>query len=167
MSGIIQWCNSNQGFVSAILSVNSLILSFIAIVVSIIATRLPYKKRILLSSSLSYGVTYDNKMSFMGIEVAVTNIGNVPINVSYLGLGWFEKGKLVKMFPLNRKMTGSGILKPQERNTNLFSKDEIIDLINKTNNKRIYIISIDVNKKVYRKYYYKSNYLYDLIKNEY
>ena len=41
----IQWCNENNGFLTAILSITSLLLSVTAIVVSIMTARLPYKKK--------------------------------------------------------------------------------------------------------------------------
>lgn len=37
----IQWCNENNGFLTAILSITSLLLSVTAIVVSIMTARLP------------------------------------------------------------------------------------------------------------------------------
>ena len=46
MDCIIQWCNDNDGFLSAILSVIGLIISIIAIVVSIRTARLPFKKKL-------------------------------------------------------------------------------------------------------------------------
>ena len=47
----IQWCDDDNGFLTAILSLIGLILSATAIVVSIRTARLPYKKRIMLSSA--------------------------------------------------------------------------------------------------------------------
>ena len=44
----IEWCNQNNGFISAILSIIGLLLSIIAIVISIHTARLPYKKKLLL-----------------------------------------------------------------------------------------------------------------------
>ena len=50
---IIRWCNENNGFLTAILSLIGLVLSVTAIVVSIRTARLPYKKKLMLS--LTYG----------------------------------------------------------------------------------------------------------------
>lgn len=41
---IIEWCNNNQGFISAILSLLTLIASIIAIIISIVTSRLPLRK---------------------------------------------------------------------------------------------------------------------------
>lgn len=48
----IQCCNDNNGFLTVFLSLMNLILSVTAIVVSIRTARLPYKKKLLLGSSL-------------------------------------------------------------------------------------------------------------------
>lgn len=42
----IEWCNNNQGFITAIFSLLSLLVSTIAIVISILTSRLPYKKAV-------------------------------------------------------------------------------------------------------------------------
>lgn len=47
---IIRWCNENNGFLTAILSLIGLVLSVTAIVVSIRTARLPYKKKLMLGS---------------------------------------------------------------------------------------------------------------------
>lgn len=50
----VQWCNGDNGFLTAILSLIGLIFSA-AIVVSIRTARLPYKKRIILGYFLQSG----------------------------------------------------------------------------------------------------------------
>ena len=44
MNEIINWCNNNDGFIMAILAFLSLLLSAVAIIVSIKTARMPYKK---------------------------------------------------------------------------------------------------------------------------
>ncbi|MBQ3308502.1 MAG: hypothetical protein IJG77_01695 [Aeriscardovia sp.] len=51
----VQWCNDDNGFLTAILSLIGLIFSAAAIVVSIRTARLPYKKRIILGYFLQSG----------------------------------------------------------------------------------------------------------------
>ena len=46
----ICWCNENNGFLTAVLSIIGLLLSMIAIVVSVSTARMPYKKRLLNKS---------------------------------------------------------------------------------------------------------------------
>ena len=52
---LIQWCNDNNGFISAVLSFVGLLLSIIAIVISLRTAKLPYKKKLLLGSYTSIG----------------------------------------------------------------------------------------------------------------
>lgn len=59
---IIRWCNENNGFLTAILSLIGLVLSVTAIVVSIRTARLPYKKKLMLAF-LSPEVNSGNKNS--------------------------------------------------------------------------------------------------------
>lgn len=54
---IIRWCNENNGFLTAILSLIGLVLSVTAIVVSIRTARLPYKKKLMLGSYMSVGAS--------------------------------------------------------------------------------------------------------------
>ena len=54
---IIRWCNENNGFLTAILSLIGLVLSVTAIVVSIRTARLPYKKKLMLGSYMSVGTS--------------------------------------------------------------------------------------------------------------
>ena len=77
---VIQWCNDNNGFLSAVLSFIGLFLSVTAIVVSIQTARLPYKKKLLLSYCILLDVDEHDHMPIInGIEVSATNISNRPI----------------------------------------------------------------------------------------
>ena len=40
----IEWCNENNGFISAVLAIASFLLSIFAIEISIIVAKMPYKK---------------------------------------------------------------------------------------------------------------------------
>lgn len=55
---IIRWCNENNGFLTAILSLIGLVLSVTAIVVSIRTARLPYKKKLMLGSYTKLQLKY-------------------------------------------------------------------------------------------------------------
>ena len=86
----IQWCNDNNGFLTAILSLIGLILSVTAIVVSIRTARLPYKKKLLLGSSLLLGVSRiplrGTETSLVGMSSTATNVGNRTISLKYVDL---------------------------------------------------------------------------------
>lgn len=52
MEQIIECCNTNAGFLSGILALFSIVLSMVAIYISIIVAKLPFKKKSLLVSLL-------------------------------------------------------------------------------------------------------------------
>lgn len=81
----IEWCNNNQGFITAIFSLLSLLVSTIAIVISILTSRLPYKKAVRVSSGSYFGVG-EGMENQQGVYVNILNVGNVPINIVEVGL---------------------------------------------------------------------------------
>lgn len=82
MVDFIKWCNDNQGFLSAILSLGTLFVSVLAIIISVCTSRLPYKKKLLLTTGSYIGVGMDS----MGIHVTATNIGNRSLKIKNIGL---------------------------------------------------------------------------------
>ncbi len=80
---IVNWCNNNLGFLTAILSVLTVFFSFIAIVVSIRTARLPYKRKILLKLSFVASIGGGNKNY---AQVEAVNVGQLPIKVESIGL---------------------------------------------------------------------------------
>ena len=127
---IIQWCNENNGFLTAILSLIGLILSVTAIVVSIRTARLPYKKKLMLGSSLLLGVSRiplrGTETSLVGLSSTATNVGNRTISLTYLGFAIKKDGKLNKMYPVDRPFDSTAILDPFELHDVQFSRVEII-----------------------------------------
>ena len=84
----IRWCNDNNGFLTAILSLIGLTLSATAIVVSIRTARLPYKKRIMVDSYLTWFQVVPISVSnhpIPGRTAVATNVGNKTVNLTYLG----------------------------------------------------------------------------------
>ena len=91
MSELIQWCNDNNGFLTAILSAIGLFLSTIAIVVSIKTARLPFKKRIVIKTSTNLWVgmipiTNTIASGVQSISINVVNKGFRDVNITYLGI---------------------------------------------------------------------------------
>ena len=82
MTDIIKWCNDNQGFLSAILSLGTLFVSVIAIIISVCTSRLPYKKKLLVTT----GGYVDIETNSIGIHVTATNIGNRELKIKNIGL---------------------------------------------------------------------------------
>lgn len=76
---IIKWCNANTGFATIILSILTLLVSIIAIFVSISTARLPYKKKILVERG-SF-ISSDG----IGFHVTATNVGNRQVKISSIG----------------------------------------------------------------------------------
>ena len=80
MITIIEWCNSNQGFTSAVLSALTLIFSGIAIFVSIQTAKLPFLKKLKLISG--YAIS---ELGY-GVHVTIINVGNRPVTISMVGI---------------------------------------------------------------------------------
>ena len=85
MADFINWCNNNVGIISIILSALTLFVSMIALVVSIRTARLPYKKKVRVSTG-SYISAED-----IGCYVTATNIGNRKIKIQNIGLKCGDK----------------------------------------------------------------------------
>lgn len=152
----IQWCNENTGFLTAILSVIGLVLSSVAIVVSITTARLPYKKRILLSSSVIIGTSINVggavDTSILGMSATATNIGNRKVNLTYLGFAIKKDGRLNMFYPLNREFGGKGSLAPSEMLETNFSKDELIKgLAREKQDLKIFVYAKDSEEKEYKR----------------
>lgn len=85
MVDFIDWCNNNVGFISIVLSALTILVSIIAIVVSIRTARLPYKKKVKVTSG-----SYISSES-LGCYVTATNIGNRKIKIENIGLKCGDK----------------------------------------------------------------------------
>lgn len=151
MTEIINWCNINNGFLTAVLSVIGLLLSVLAIVISIKTARLPYKKKVKLSSSIDIAfskdmITGETTSEITGISVNASNVGSRNINITYLGIMVKDKTlnkKTQKMTKIKDEITGTGILSPTEVKTEVFKKADLIYNLSKLENKAK--ISIYVN----------------------
>lgn len=76
----IEWCNSNMGFASLLLSALTLSVSLLAIVVSVHTAKLPYKKKLLVIAG-----SYFTDGS-IGIHITATNVGNRNIKIRTIGV---------------------------------------------------------------------------------
>lgn len=156
MIEIIKWCNDNSGFISAILALLSFFISFWAVVVSIRTARLPYKKAIMLNTSIPfsfrrYGWGGNVVSAPLGINVSATNVGNRAVTLTFVGLAIRDnKHKIQKMYPLDRNLTGTGLLAPSESSSADYNKDELLIAFQKERkNKVIYACAVDSEGKVY------------------
>lgn len=172
MNNLINWCNSNNGFLTAILSIIGLLLSVIAIVVSIRTARLPYKKQIRLSASTNIFIsknmlTADVKSQVAGVSVNATNSGARVINLTYLGLGIIgDDGGWLYLNKLYEGMEGKGTIRPSEiHTTNYPIKDLLMSLQDMKDDTKIFIIATDSEGKIYKKKYGLSATIYNGLVN--
>lgn len=152
MREFINWCNVNNGFLTAILSAIGLLLSIVAIVVSIRTARLPYKKKLKLSSSIDIAISknvitgsVDSEIS--GVSVNVSNIGFRDVNITYLGFlvkdKSFTNGEQ-KMTKINDEVTGTGIIIPTAIKTEFYKKNDLIYALSQVNCKaKVYLYALD------------------------
>lgn len=77
-NNFVKWCNCNEGFVSAVLSVLTLMTSIIAIWISVRLAYIPYKKRIFINP------VFDIKENKYELSLTIANSGNKLIGISYV-----------------------------------------------------------------------------------
>lgn len=159
----IQWCDDNTGFLAAILSLIGLILSAIAIVVSIRTARLPYKKRIILGYFLQPVDTIvpgvGVKSSILEMSVSATNAGNRTVTLTYLGYAVKKDGRYNAVFLFNRELfsrvhefNSKASLAPSEKSKIQFHTDELIEYFSRENrNRKLFVYAEDTEGKKYMK----------------
>ena len=162
MSSIIEWCNINNGFLTGILSLFTLIVSIIAIIASIRTAKLPYKKKLKLSSSLDIAffqnpVTGKSGSQIIGVSVNVANIGSRNINISYLGISVKDKSLhsgQEKLTKIRDEITGTGVIAPTE-------KTDLIYVLSKLGRKaKLFLYARDSEGK---EYYQKAGHAHKLV----
>ena len=164
MEEVIQWCNENNGFLTGVLSLLTLIVSIIAIIVSIRTAKLPYKRKLRLSSSLDIAffqnpATGESGSQIMGISVNIANIGSRNVNISYLGIS--VNGRQEKLTKIKDEVTGTGILAPTEVKTEFFKKADLIYVLSKLDKKAK--ISLYARDTEGNEYFQKAGYAYKMV----
>lgn len=134
MNEVIQWCNDNNGFLTAVLSFLGLLLSVIAIVISIRTARLPYRKG--LKQGASYNIVFSKNVitsqvntQMAGISVTAVNVGARDINISFLGLAVKDKSlgqSIQKMAGITSDIGGKGVLHSTELYEAVYSVSDLI-----------------------------------------
>lgn len=171
MDGIINWCNNNVGFMEALLSTVGIILSIIAIVVSIRTARLPYKKGIKLSKTFDYHFSLDKETKkvtseLIGVSLSAVNTGSRDINITFLGLGVRKcsKSSMKKLVKFKNDENNVGIIKSTEIASVSYSTVDILANLERNHfNCKIYIFATDSEGKHHKKYIDKvKNFLDDL-----
>lgn len=140
----VEWCNNNQGFITAIFSLLSLLISATAIVISILTSKLPYKKAVRVSSGSYFGVG-EGMENQQGVYVNVLNVGNVPINIVEVGLLHGKK------HCINTIAEARGVLKQMESFEQSFPSMGLKETF-KGKNGRVYAFAKDAEGHIYKKY---------------
>lgn len=159
MEAIIVWCNDNIGFLTAVLSFLTLLVSVIAVCVSIRTARLPFKKKIKLGSKVNVLIeqnVFSRKIQSEvgGITVEAINLVNRSVNISYLGFAVKSFGKsLQKIQTTNRVLGGTGILNPTEVVDVEYTVYELNELKQFNDSTKLFCCAIDTEGKTYKKYY--------------
>lgn len=147
---IIVWCNDNSGFLTAVLSAIGLFISFLAVIISIRTARLPYKKKLCLSSFICLGVG----TSYKGIGASAANIGNRTINLVYLGFAIKTANEWQKMQSVSRLSDHEGILQTTEIMSIHFSSEEFLKGTTQLGDKLpLFVYAQDSEGKIYKKRY--------------
>lgn len=164
MTEIINWCNLNNGFLTGVLSLLTLIVSIIAIIVSINTAKLPYKKKLQLSSSYDIAfyqnpTTGKSGSQIIGVSVNIANVGSRNANISYLGIS--VNGRQEKLTKIRDEVTGTGLIAPTEVKTEFFKKADLIYVLTRLDKKaKISLYACDTEGNEYLK---KAGYAYKMV----
>lgn len=144
ISNIIQWCNDNEGFATIALSALTLLVSIIAIIVSIRTSRLPYKKKILINTGSA--ISTDG----IGAFVEGINVGNRNVRIKTIGFS-VKKHNIINT---NTLFESQVILNQGDTTTQYFAINDLKNLLVKNNvskNSIVKAIIIDSEGKIYKK----------------
>ena len=153
---MIEWCNQNEGFLTALLTFVGIILNFSAVIIAIKTARLPYKKKLLLSRFYNYGgiMGLDEEPRMMGISVEAVNAGNRQINLNYIGLGINHKSEMHRIYNFDSMSEHKGKLNPSETISVLFESEKIAIACSRLKvrpEQKLYIYAIDSEGRKYKK----------------
>lgn len=139
---LIQWCNENVGFATIVLSALTLLVSVIAVIVSIRTARLPYKKIIKIETG-----SYLSTDGGSGLHVTAINCGNMDFTISSMGFITNDKQRIVNFRSTNQYPFR---LRNGEQVSEYFT-DEAPEIQSLKSNRRIYAYVEDSEGKIYRK----------------
>lgn len=161
MEKIIEWCNLNNGFLTAILSMVGLLLSLTAIVVSVRTALLPFKKKIKISSFVSIAfskneLTGEVHSEVVGLCVNAANMGFRNANLVYLGILVKDSSlhnRTQKLIKICDEITGTGIITPTEIKSETYSKTDLQYTLSKVKpHAKVLLYATDTEGKQYRKH---------------
>lgn len=144
--GFVKWCNENSGFITAVFSLLSLLISTIAIIISVLTARLPFKKALRISGGSYFGVG-SGQEDKQGIYVNALNVGNVPINIVELGL-WHNNKQILNVHTIKE---ARGILTQMSSVEQEFCSESLREAFRGKTGK-VYAFAKDAEGKIYKKY---------------
>ena len=121
LTELVRWSNENVGFATIVNSVLTLLISIIAIIVSIRTARLPYKKQVKIETGI-----YVKSDGDTGLHVTAINCGNIDFTISRMGFIAKRNQLMVNLlsdnrYPLRLKMVNRYqsilLLKQQKSNS--------------------------------------------------
>lgn len=151
---MIEWCNSNSGFIQAVSAVCTIILSVVASIIAIRNARFPYRKRLLLYCARDC-VCKNGDERIYAILTAV-NVGYGPTNIVELALYVRDRFKWEKIQNYEEQDVGFNKIDSFDKceNTYVITQSFLVNMLQCYNkNSRIYIKATDATKKVYWKRY--------------
>ena len=147
ITSIIQWCNENVGFATIVLSALTLLVSIIAVVVSIRTARLPFKKLIKIECASHFST---NGLS--GLYVTAINCGNIDFTIRSMGFITKEKQVIVNSYNSNKYPVR---LKIGEQVSEYVGEkdlaDQDLEIQSRKTNRRIIAYVMDSEGKIYKK----------------
>lgn len=144
---IVLWCNYNQGFVSAVLTVMTLFISVLALVISIKLGMIPYKKKLRAIPA------YYEKKGIPTIDLLLVNHGFTPIVINYISIMDKNKrnvGSTMMIEPI--------VIKPSCYTTVTISLNDWDGLIKKHSINLNYNMIIEVHEYGGKTYKYKKGF---------
>lgn len=154
MEKFVMWANANEGFMNLVLSFATFIASIVAIIVSVIAIKYPYKTKLSFSFYPDYNLK-DSGNNFAplehGFRVEAINIGNQAVILKTFIIIVRSKFKNVLLFPIKRIVPYTKIDVTEQ--CNIFYKLKFLQEIEKsyTKNKYLYAYCIDSTNTKYKK----------------
>ncbi len=145
ITNIIEWCNSNSGFIQSILAALTVIISMIAIFVSIMTARIPYKKKILVTSGAYINL---NPFKEDGLHVTCINCGNRPIHIRKIGLFIKPNNTIINIKTIEKSQIK---LNPGDETAQYFNTKDLKQLSEFNHSKKLYAYVEDFEGTVKRK----------------
>lgn len=137
---IVEWCNSNIGFIDAILSLSTIFVSIIAMIVSIQSARLPYKKKI------NINVVFNEDKDLYTCKIYIINTGNRTIGIN--GIELSQNGKFLDFLDLGTAV--DNFIEPGKVYEDAFLNFKMSAIDNKQKKIKVRIIDTEYKEYIFK-----------------